>query len=464
MSNDTLTQAGNATVYDRPGLLKAFLDMRAQTEKLCEPLETEDYVVQSVTDVSPPKWHLAHTTWFFENFVLDPNESAYERFHPMYHYLFNSYYNLAGKYHPRVKRGILSRPTVGEIYDYRRKITQRTASLIERANEELLQSLGDIVTLGIHHEQQHEELLVTDIKHILWCNPMEPVYRERAPETSTAPARLGWLEFSGGLHEVGFEGGGFCFDNELPRHKTYLEDYRIANRLVTNGEYLAFMEDGGYERPDLWLSDGWYTINEEHWDCPLYWEKRDGEWWNFSLSGMCKVDPHEPVVHVSHYEADAYARWAGKRLPTEPEWEHAVAGLPYEGNFVDSERYHPATAAVHPEPVEGPEAVEGRGTPNVARDPNSVRPELVEGRGTHDAARLQFYGDVWEWTSSAYLPYPGFEPLPGAVGEYNGKFMSGQMVLRGGSCATPQNHIRDTYRNFFQPNLRWQFMGIRLAE
>jgi ergothioneine biosynthesis protein EgtB len=449
MSNQILTPTDSAAGHDRDSLLHDFLAMRAQTEKLCEPLETEDYVVQSVSDVSPPKWHLAHTSWFFENFVLDPNAPGYERFHPKYHYLFNSYYNLAGKYHPRVKRGILSRPTVGQIYDYRKHVTQNMTGLIEGANEELLQSLGDLVTLGIHHEQQHQELLVTDIKHILWCNPLEPVYRERSPEQTQAPPKLGWLEFTGGVHELGFDResdpGGFCFDNELPRHKTFLEDYRIANRLVTNGEYLEFMADGGYERPELWLSDGWYTLNEERWDCPMYWEQRDGEWWNFTLSGMRKVDPNEPVVHVSHYEADAYARWAAKRLPTEPEWEHAVAGLPYEGNFVDDERYHPAAVA-----FERPVGAHSR----------APLPTL----GTPAAARLQFYGDVWEWTSSAYLPYPGFDPLPGAVGEYNGKFMSSQMVLRGGSCATPRNHIRDTYRNFFQPYLRWQFMGIRLAE
>lgn len=428
MSNQTLSRVGSEEGYDRAQLLAAFLAMRAQTEKLCQPLETEDYVVQSVSDVSPPKWHLAHTTWFFENFVLDACAPDYERFHPRYHYLFNSYYNLAGKYHPRVKRGILSRPTVHEIYDYRHHVTERTAALIEAADEAMLQRVGEVVTLGIHHEQQHQELLVTDIKHILWCNPLEPVYREQVAVDSPAPAPVGWLEVAGGLHEIGFEGAGFCFDNELPRHKTYLGAHRIADRLVTNGEYLAFIADGGYERPELWLSDGWYTLNEQSWDCPMYWEERDGEWWNFTLSGMRKVDPSEPVVHVSHYEADAFARWAGKRLPTEAEWEHAAADIAPEGNFVDNERYHPA-------------AVSGGG----------------------DAA-LQFYGDVWEWTGSAYLPYPGFQPLPGAMGEYNGKFMSSQMVLRGGSCATPRSHIRGTYRNFFQPYLRWQFMGFRLAD
>jgi len=437
MSNETISRPATSEGYDRRSLIDAFVTMRAQTERLCEPLETEDYVVQTNSDVSPPKWHLAHTSWFFENFVLEPNQAGYERFHPMYHYLFNSYYNLAGKYHPRVKRGILSRPTVGEIYNFRAHVTGRTVDLMEHANEETLQDLGEIVTLGINHEQQHQELLVTDIKHILWCNPLEPVYRDRPEVATQAPDRVGWLEFAGGVHQIGFAGEGFHFDNELPRHSVYLNDYRIANRLVTNAEYLEFMNDGGYKRPELWLSDGWYTLSEQSWEAPMYWEERDGDWWNFTLAGMRKVDPNEPVVHVSHYEADAFARWAGKRLPTEPEWEHAVNGIAHEGNFVDSERYHPAPAAP------------------AAADAPSIR--IAD-------ASMQFYGDVWEWTGSAYLPYPGFEPLPGAVGEYNGKFMSSQMVLRGGSCATPQNHIRGTYRNFFQPSLRWQFMGLRLAE
>jgi ergothioneine biosynthesis protein EgtB len=444
MSSQTLDKAGIAEPYDRAALIDAFMTMRRQTEKLCEPLETEDYVVQSVTDVSPPKWHLAHTSWFFENFVLDPHTAGYERFHPMYAYLFNSYYNLAGKYHPRVKRGILSRPTVKDIYAFRAHVTEKTVDLLNRANEEKLQELGEIVTLGINHEQQHQELLVTDIKHILWCNPLEPVYRERPEVATAAPPRMGWLDIVGGLHEIGFKADGFCFDNELPRHKTYLNDYRIADRLVTNGEFMEFIRDGGYKRSDLWLSDGWYTLNEQSWEAPMYWEDRDGEWWNFTLAGMRKIDPNEPVVHISHYEADAYARWAGKRLPSEPEWEHAVAGLPYEGNFVESERYHPAPASSS----NAGDALSSHTTVGEALQPR----------------RRQFYGDVWEWTGSAYLPYPGFEPLPGAVGEYNGKFMSSQMVLRGGSCATPQNHIRNTYRNFFQPYLRWQFMGMRLAE
>jgi ergothioneine biosynthesis protein EgtB len=411
---------------DRGSLIQAFQAVRAQTEKLCEPLETEDYVIQSVSDVSPPKWHLAHTSWFFEHFVLAEAQPDYERFHPMYAYLFNSYYNLAGEFHPRVKRGVLSRPTVGDIYKFRAHVTDHMVELLDSVTDEELQRMEPTLTIGLNHEQQHQELLLTDIKHILWSNPLEPIYRERVDKPTPPIRSTGWLEFKGGLHKTGFsDGGRFCFDNELPRHNVYLNDFRIADRLVSNGEYLQFIEDGGYTRPDLWLSDGWYTLNEQRWDAPLYWEKRDGKWWNFTLAGMRGIDPNEPVCHVSHYEADAYARWAGKRLPTETEWELAATLQPLEGNFVDSERYHVAP--------------------------------LSNGS-------TQFFGDVWEWTQSAYLPYPGFQPLPGAVGEYNGKFMSSQMVLRGGSCATPESHIRPTYRNFFQPYLRWQFMGLRVAE
>jgi ergothioneine biosynthesis protein EgtB len=421
MSNMSFGQPGR----DRDSLAEAFRAVRAQTEKLCEPLETEDYVIQSVSDVSPPKWHLAHTSWFFEHFVLAEAQADYQRFHPMYAYLFNSYYNLAGEYHPRVKRGVLSRPTVADIYRFRRHVTERTLDLLDSITDEELARIEPTLTIGLNHEQQHQELLVTDIKHILWCNPLEPIYRPREGSPSQPVRPMGWLDFPGGLHKVGFGNGSFAFDNESPRHTVFLNPFRIADRLVTNAEYLAFMNDGGYRRADLWLSDGWFTVNEQKWQSPLYWEQRDGEWWNFTLAGMCRVDLNEPVCHVSHYEADAYARWAGKRLPTEFEWEVAAASQPLEGNFVDSERYHVAP------PSNG---------------------------------SSQFFGDVWEWTQSAYLPYPGFKPLPGAVGEYNGKFMSSQMVLRGGSCATPLSHMRPTYRNFFQPYLRWQFMGLRLAE
>lgn len=420
MSNLTIGKA-QANV-DRANLAAAFLAVRQQTEDLCKPLVTEDYVVQSMTDVSPPKWHLAHTSWFFEHFVLAEFEPGYTRFHPMYHYLFNSYYITAGVYHPRVKRGVLSRPPVSEVYAFRAHVTAAVLQLIESADEAVLDQIEPVLTLGLHHEQQHQELLVTDIKHILWSNPLEPVYTARPETTSKAPP-LGWHEFEAGVIEVGTQGEGFAFDNESPRNKVYLNRYRIADRAVTNGEYLEFMASGGYSTPELWLSDGWATVKAEGWDAPLYWEQRDGEWWNFTMSGMRRVDLNEPVTHVSHYEADAYANWAGKRLPTEPEWEHAAESMPVEGNFVESGLYHPAANG------------------------NSG-----------------MYGDVWVWTQSAYLPYPGFEPLPGTVGEYNGKFMSGQIVLRGGSCATPESHIRSSYRNFFQPHHRWQFSGIRLAE
>ncbi len=410
---------------DRASLIEAFREIRGQTEKLCEPLETEDYVIQSVSDVSPPKWHLAHTSWFFEHFALAEAQTDYKRFHPKYAFLFNSYYNLAGEYHPRVKRGVLSRPTVSDIYRFREHVTEHVTELLDSVTDEELQRLEPTITLGLNHEQQHQELLLTDIKHILWCNPLEPVYRERDEAPAQTARPIEWLEFKGGLQKIGLEDGGFSFDNEVPRHTLFMNRFRIADRLVTNGEYIRFIDDGGYTRADLWLSDGWYTVKEQRWESPLYWEKRDGKWWNFTLAGMRKVDPNEPVCHVSHYEADAYARWAGKRLPTEAEWELAAASQSIEGNFVESERYHVA--------------------------------------GSNNGS-TQFFGDVWEWTQSAYLPYPGFQPLPGAIGEYNGKFMSNQMVLRGGSCATPASHIRPTYRNFFQPYLRWQFMGMRLAE
>lgn len=406
-----------------PDLSTHYQAVRRQTEALCSPLETEDYVVQSMPDVSPPKWHLAHTSWFFEQFVLDPFLPGYQRFHPKFHYLFNSYYNTAGVYHPRVRRGTVSRPSVSQVYEYRHYVTEATVKLLEEAPDEVLSDITPLVTLGIHHEQQHQELLLTDIKHILWCNPLEPVYRELPGEQTPDPGPVRWLEHAGGVVEVGFDGNGFCFDNELPRHRVYLEGFRLADRLVTNAEFLAFMADGGYHRPELWLSDGWAKVKEEGWEAPLYWEQREGAWWHFTLGGMRPVDPHEPVSHVSHYEADAYARWAGKRLPTEFEWEIAAAALPVTGNFVEAATYRPT----------------GQATGSI-------------------------YGDLWQWTASAYLPYPGFEPLPGTVGEYNGKFMSNQIVLRGGSCATPQSHIRASYRNFFQHYQRWQFSGIRLAE
>jgi ergothioneine biosynthesis protein EgtB len=424
MNSPSLIQATQA--LSAAQLAEQFLAVRTQTEALCGPLEVEDYGLQPTPEVSPPKWHLAHTTWFFENFILAEARPDYERFHAMYAYLFNSYYNLAGKFHPRVSRGDLSRPTVAEVYRFRSHVTQAVLDLLASADQRQLEQLAPRVILGMNHEQQHQELLVTDIKYSLSRNPLEPVYTPRTEASaSSTPPVLRWLEFAGGVHQIGFEREGFSFDNESPRHSVFMNDFRIASRPVTNGEYIDFIEDGSYSRPELWLSDGWDTLRANDWQAPLYWQKSSGDWYNFTLAGTRKVDANEPVCHVSFYEADAFARWAGKRLPSEEEWEHAASGLPVEGNFLESGRLHPAPLA---------------------------------GTGPH------FYGDVWQWTQSAYLGYPGFKPLEGAIGEYNGKFMSGQMVLRGGSCATPRGHVRATYRNFFQPHHRWQFMGFRLAE
>jgi ergothioneine biosynthesis protein EgtB len=416
----------------RKELCQAYLSVRKITENLCTPLQIEDYVIQPMDDVSPPKWHLGHTTWFFERFLLGSFSSGYRPVNDLYEYLFNSYYESVGDRWLRPRRGVLSRPTVKEVHDYRSTINGRMHELMDSVSEKDWPHFCFLTTLGIHHEQQHQELLVTDIKNILAINPLRPVYRERrseAPGSHVLPARF--IEFPGGVSELGFTGDGFSFDNERPLHKTLLQSFLLQNRLVTNGEYLEFINDGGYGDFQHWLSDGWYAVQREGWKAPLYWEKKDGNWFVMTLSGFRKLDPAEPVCHVSYFEADAFAHWAGKRLPTEAEWECAartIGSVAPSANFVESERYHPA--------------------PLQTRDTSGL---------------LQMLGDVWEWTVSAYLPYPGFQPEPGAVGEYNGKFMSNQMVLRGGSCATPENHIRITYRNFFQCDKRWQFSGIRLA-
>lgn len=405
-------------------LTEQYQQVRSLSEQLCQPLATEDYVIQSMPDVSPPKWHLAHTTWFFETFLLVPYLTGYEVFHPQFGYLFNSYYEAVGQRHPRSQRGLLSRPSVEEIYQYRAYVDAGMRSLLDQS---LAPNLAALVRLGLHHEQQHQELLLTDIKHILAVNPLRPAYRSdlpSAPEPTVPTER--WLDYPGGLYSIGHEGEAFTFDNELPRHPVYLQDYWLAAQLVTNGEYLEFMQAGGYHKAEYWLSEGWATVQREQWRSPLYWED-EGNWQVMTLAGMRPINEHEPVCHISYYEADAYARWAGKRLPTEAEWEVAAAQVSLQGNFLESGRLHPAPAT------------------------GATRPN-------------QLFGDVWEWTQSAYLPYPGFAPAPGAVGEYNGKFMCNQMVLRGGSCATPQTHIRSTYRNFFPPATRWQFSGIRLAQ
>ena len=384
-------------------------------------------------DVSPTKWHLAHTSWFFETFVLKVWMQRYRSEVPEYAFLFNSYYNAAGDMHRRDLRGLISRPTVAETHRFRKSIDQGIIQLIEDADDTLLQELEPVLTLGVHHEQQHQELMLTDIKHVFAQNPLHPVFQlnPAGPETSwTTPQRF--VEFDEATVMIGHTGAGFSYDNEGPRHRALVPAFSLSNRLITNGEYLAFMEEGGYTRPEFWLSLGWTTVNEPAlggWKAPLYWEQRDGAWWNFTLSGFRPVNESEPVTHVSYFEADAYANWAGARLPTEFEWEQAASGMSIEGNFVDAQQFHPARA--------------------------------VSANG--EDALLQMFGDVWEWTRSAYLPYPGYRAVPGALGEYNGKFMCNQMVLRGGSCATSRSHIRPTYRNFFQPEKRWQFTGIRLA-
>ncbi|MBF2078471.1 MAG: ergothioneine biosynthesis protein EgtB [Synechococcales cyanobacterium T60_A2020_003] len=415
------TQDPGATVPT----IERYNQVRSLSAALCAPLALEDYGIQSMPDVSPPKWHLAHTSWFFETFLLTPFLPGYEIFHPKFGYLFNSYYEAVGDRHPRPERGLLSRPTVEQVYRYRAYVDDGMRSLLQNPSEP--EQILFLVELGLHHEEQHQELLVTDIKHGLGMNPLYPAYHQPpiAPAKTTS-SPLQWIEYGGGLDSLGYADKDFCFDNETPQHTVYLQDYRLASRPVTNGEYLEFIEAGGYTTAEYWLSEGWATIRSQRWDAPLYWQKIDGEWWTMTLHGLQRINEHEPVCHVSFYEADAFAHWAGYRLPTEAEWEHAARSLAPKGHFLECDR-------LHPQPAQG-----------------YTNPD-------------QLFGDVWEWTQSAYLPYPGFKTAPGAVGEYNGKFMSNQMVLRGGSCATPPGHIRATYRNFFPPSARWQFSGIRLA-
>jgi ergothioneine biosynthesis protein EgtB len=394
--------------------------VRAATLALCRTLEPEDTVVQSMPDVSPTKWHLAHITWFFERFVLEAFDDDYRRFNEQFDFLFNSYYYSAGTMHARPKRGMLTRPTFAEVVAYREHVDNAMRSLLESRGYE--EEVARRVELGLHHEQQHQELLLTDIKHVLSCNPMLPAMNPALPEPpSGAPVEYGFDSGCDGIQQVGAGNDVFCFDNELPRHDALLQQHRIGNRLVTNAEYRDFIDAGGYADSQLWLSDGWSTIKERGWDRPLYWSQDLAA--EFTLGGLRDIDPHAPVCHVSYYEADAFARWAGTRLPTEFEWELAASGEKLAGNFVESGYWQP---------------------------------------GSSDAR--QYFGDVWEWTSSSYLPYPGFTPLEGSLGEYNGKFMSGQMTVRGGSCATARDHIRASYRSFFYPDARWQFLGIRLAK
>jgi len=404
-------------------LTEAYLSVRQLTESLAAPLAPEDQVVQSMPDASPTKWHRAHTTWFFETFWLAEAAPSYERHHPACEGLFNSYYNRGGEQFSRPRRGLLSRPTVAEVAAYRSAVDDAVLERLSKP-EPLSDALRDVLILGLHHEQQHQELLLTDIKHMLSQNPLHPVYAQRERDPEGVPSDVAWSTVEPGLKQIGFAGEGFSFDNEGPPHKTWIEGVALASRLVTVSEYREFMNDGGYDDPRHWLSAGWDAVRSNGWRAPLYWVERDGDWHQFTLSGLRPVRSDEPVCHVSYFEADAFARWSGARLPTEQEWEVAAADEPIEGNFVESGALHPIPAG----------------------------------------SATQRYGDVWEWTQSQYSPYPGYRAAGGALGEYNGKFMCNQFVLRGGACATPKSHMRLTYRNFFPPDARWQFSGIRLAK
>ena len=432
-----------------------FLSTRAATERFCEPLGIEDYGLQGMATASPPKWHLAHTSWFFETFILKVFKPGYQPFNPAFEVLFNSYYNGIGDQQPRAERGLLSRPDVGEVLTYRRVVNDAIvdllsnislASLEQEKVQEQYRQIARLVELGIQHEQQHQELFFTDIKYSLSRNPLYPAYLDiplenGSPSAQGFPSAQGcsavaqeWTEYPGGEATIGYQqpfgvdadNTGFCFDNELPAHGVLLQPYALANRLVTNSEYLEFIEDGGYRRPELWLADGWSTVAQNNWSAPLYWVHVDGGWFEYSLYGLMPLNPSCPVCHLSGYEADAFARWAQARLPTEFEWEAAARKLPVEGQFVESNQLHP--------------------------------------RSTDRPGAQQYFGSLWQWTSSTYGAYPGFQAAAGAVGEYNGKFMANQLVLRGGSCVTSQSHIRASYRNFFYPPDRWQFSGIRLAK
>ncbi|MEO8605031.1 MAG: ergothioneine biosynthesis protein EgtB [bacterium] len=416
---------------DAASLAARYLAVRTLSEQLRAPLSAEDCQAQSMPDASPTKWHLAHTSWFFETFILANGRSDYRPFDPAFRVLFNSYYQQVGAQHPRPQRGLLTRPSLDDVLAYREHVDTALLALLQ-AGDARAAAATPLIDLGLHHEQQHQELLLTDAKHLLAGNPLRPAYRPAtelpAPATNSGGGSIEWRAHDGGVWKIGHTGDGFGFDNEQPRHAVLLEPFALATRLVTNADYAAFIADGGYRRPDLWLSDGWAMVAARGWSAPLYWESIDGAWWEFTLAGLQPLDAAAPVCHVSFYEADAFAAWAAARLPTEAEWEVAAAPRPVSGNFLDS-------GALHPRPA-----------------PPSCG----------DATQL--FGDTWEWTRSAYAPYPGYRPPTGALGEYNGKFMCNQLVLRGGSCATPRDHVRATYRNFFPPEARWQFSGIRLAK
>ncbi|CAN5298929.1 ergothioneine biosynthesis protein EgtB [soil metagenome] len=409
-------------------LLTAFKQVRQKSVALCEPLNTEDYVIQAMPDVSPAKWHLAHVTWFFETFILLKFLPNYQLFHKNYDYIFNSYYDALGNYYPRASRGILARPTVEEIYKYRAYVDEHMLALFMHVNVNIMTDLKFRIELGINHEQQHQELLLMDIKYNFSKNPLRPAYTHTFSKkiSTVATAELKWEEYPGGLFEIGYQGENFAYDNECPRHKIYLQPFQLSNRLITNGEYLEFIAADAYKNPLYWLADGWQIIKSQQWQSPLYWEKINDEWWTMTLQGMHPVEMHEPVCHISYYEADAYARFVQARLPSEAEWEIAAAHFSSSNNFLETGLLHPTAA-------------------------------------NNNSDLQQMFGDLWEWTKSSYLPYPGFVPFKPPLSEYNSKFACNQFVLRGGCAVTPYSHFRPTYRNFFYPQQRWAFTGIRIA-
>ncbi|MCR4301392.1 MAG: ergothioneine biosynthesis protein EgtB [Sulfuricaulis sp.] len=424
--NPQAITAADTSPAPREALADRYISVRRLSEALCRPLMPDDYGLQAMPDVSPVKWHLAHTSWFFETFLLKPFLTGYLPFHPQYEHLFNSYYEQVGTPFPRPQRGLLSRPTTEEIYRYRAQIDEAMATLLSSIDPPRLAQVATRVELGCQHEQQHQELLLTDIKYNFSINPLKPAYRTDLPNPMGDLATpLEWVEQPGDVQEIGHDGTGFAFDNESPRHRLLLATFALGSRLITNGEYLEFIEAGGYQRPEYWLADGWRGAREKSWQAPLYWEMDHGRWQVFTLAGMRALNEQEPVCHVSFYEADAYARWAGKRLPSEAEWEVLASRQTIRGNLRENGYLHPLPAS--------------------------------------EEKPAQLYGDVWEWTRCPYVPYPGYRPAAGALGEYNGKFMVNQLVLRGGSCVTPADHVRASYRNFFYPADRWQFTGIRLA-
>lgn len=410
--------------------LLRYQEIRQWSVQLCAPLSAEDYVVQPIGDVSPPKWHLGHTTWFFENFILREHLDDYQLFDERLNWFFNSYYESQGPRILRTSRGNMTRPSTATILAYREYVDGNLTNLLEQYQEKLPKKLAQLLEIGLQHEQQHQELLMTDIKYILGTNPLYPAYQQSEEPTKNQRFPEGWINIEAGLYQIGHDGDGFCWDNELSRHQVYLDRFALAKRLVTNGDYLAFMQDKAYERFELWQMEGIEWARQLDIKAPLYWYEQDGAWFHYTLNGLQPIDLAAPVTHISFFEADAYARWAGHRLPTEQEWEVVCQQqhpeIPTNANFVEDKNWHPIA-------------------------PTSDEDD-------------QLLGNVWEWTNSAYLPYPRYPRPEGALGEYNGKFMINQMVLRGGSCATPHSHIRATYRNFFQTDKRWQFTGIRLAK